>query len=147
MSPTTAPIGTTSAAGASEGDLLTELFLLGISLHHLTKKSEKLFGLSLVQRALLHQLRELPGSSAQDLARAVGVHPSTLTQTLKRLQRKGYVHLSEDPRDSRRRLISLTRSGRDALAEVERRLADWLRRLRPLAPQVRRLRDFCRERL
>lgn len=76
---------------------------------------ERQSGLSLVQWCLLKQLIDMPAAPAHSLARAVGVHPSTLTQTLKRLERRKYMFITEDPKDSRKKLISMTRIGMDAL--------------------------------
>jgi len=106
-------------------DPLFSLFKMGVSIHNLNKKTEKKLGLSLVQWCLLKRLIDLPAASASSLADAVGVHPSTLTQTLRRLGRKGFIYVAEDPKDSRKKAISITRSGRDILQTSTRDMISW----------------------
>lgn len=91
------------------------LFQTGVAIQHLNKRSEKYLGLSLVQWCLLKILIDMPAASAQTLANAVGLHPSTLTQTLKRLEKKKLIFVTEDSFDSRKKLISLTRLGNNVL--------------------------------
>ena len=96
-------------------DEIDSLFHLSLSLHHLNRDIERKFKLSLVQLFVLLRLRHMPATCSKVLAAAVGIHPSTLTQTLRRLERKEYIFVAADPRDSRRKLISLTRSGCQAI--------------------------------
>ena len=105
------------------------LFHIGISIHQLNKRSEKQLGLSLVQWCLLKTLIDMPATSAQSLSAAVGVHPSTLTQTLKRLERKEYIFITEDPTDSRKKLISITRSGKNILESASKKMKARLKEL------------------
>ncbi len=99
----------------SPNSTLLSLVELANWLHHFNKRAEKLWGLSLTQWALLSHLIDNPGCSPQNLASLVGVHPSTLTQTMKRLHKKGLLFVAEDPKDSRKKIISITRAGRDKL--------------------------------
>lgn len=94
---------------------LNSVFHISLLLHNLNKEAERRAGLSIVQWSILRHLIDMPGTSAQELSDAVKLHPSTLTQTLKRLIRKEFILVSEDPRDSRKKLISLTRKGKDTL--------------------------------
>lgn len=91
------------------------LFNVGISIHQLNKKAEKQIGLSIVQWCLLKHLIDQPAISANQLSKIAGVHPSTLTQTLKRLEKKQMIFIAQDPRDSRRKIISITRAGKNLL--------------------------------
>ena len=102
--------------------LLFQLFHVGISIHHLNKRTEKQVGVSLVQWCLLKHLVDMPATSAHLLSTTVGVHPSTLTQTLKRLEKKKFIFVVEDPRDSRKKLISIAREGKDVLESATRRV-------------------------
>lgn len=97
--------------------LLSEV---GVSVFQLNKKTERALGMSLVQWCLLRQLVDLSGISALALSKKIGVHPSTLTQALKRLEKKGWISVCDDPLDSRRRLIALTRNGFDQMNQVSR---------------------------
>ncbi|MBL7543360.1 MAG: MarR family transcriptional regulator [Bdellovibrionaceae bacterium] len=107
-----------------ESELLS-LFRIGISIHNFNKITERELGLSLVQWCLLTKLIDMPAASAFALAKGVGVHPSTLTQSLKRLEKKGFVHVADDPRDCRRKMISLTRTGQEALQTAEEKMSTW----------------------
>ena len=121
---------------------LFSLFHIGISIHTLNRQSEKDSGLSLVQWCLLKCLIDMPAASAHSLSTAVGVHPSTLTQTLKRLERKKYIFITEDPKDSRKKLISITRVGKEAMENTSVRMGDWSQNLSLLGQDLHRVRSF-----
>jgi DNA-binding MarR family transcriptional regulator len=78
----------------------------------------------------------MPMCSAHALSSAVGVHPSTLTQTLKRLERKKRVYVTEDPKDSRRKLITITREGKRALDHAQPEMQSWESRLGRLKSEL-----------
>ncbi|MBL7668972.1 MAG: MarR family transcriptional regulator [Bdellovibrionaceae bacterium] len=101
------------------------LFHIGVAIHHFNKYSERYLGLSLVQWCLLKQLINMPAVSAHTLALAVGIHPSSLTQTLKRLERKKYVVIMNDPQDTRKKIISISRLGKDVLEITSKKLEVW----------------------
>lgn len=105
-----------------ECDEIDSLFHLTLVLHHLNKDVEQKFKLSLVQLFVLLRLRHLPATCAHVLASAVGVHPSTLSQTLRRLARKEFVFVTEDPKDYRRKIIVLTKRGKETIDLVYRDL-------------------------
>jgi len=98
---------------------LKSVFHLSLLLHNLNKEAERRTGLSIVKWSILKHLIEMPAVSAQELSEVVRLHPSTLTQTLKRLVRKDLVFVSEDPKDSRKKIISITRQGKDALEQSD----------------------------
>ncbi|MBS1958170.1 MAG: MarR family transcriptional regulator [Bdellovibrionales bacterium] len=88
---------------------------MSLAFHNLNKGAESHLGLSLVQYYLLMMLRDMPGCSPQKLAVAVGMHPSSLTQSLKRLKKKRALYVAEDPKDSRKKILSLSREGLELL--------------------------------
>ncbi len=90
---------------------IARLVRMSLMFHHLNKSSEMSLGLSLVQYHLLVTLKDLPGCSPQKLAAAIGVHPSSLTQSLKRLHKKRVLFVGPDPKDSRKKILSITREG------------------------------------
>ncbi len=120
------------------------LFQIGSSLQLLNKRSERDFGLSLVQWYLLRRLVDMPACSPLALASAVGVQPSTLTQSMKRLGRKGLLILVHDPRDSRKKLVSITRQGKKALDEASGKILLWSTNIEPLTPEIHRVRECLR---
>jgi DNA-binding MarR family transcriptional regulator len=69
-------------------------------------------GLSLAQFALLNHLVRHGGEwSPVQLARAFQVTKQTMTSTLARLERQGYVRVRPDPADGRAKLVALTAEG------------------------------------
>ena len=123
---------------------LFSLFHIGLSIQNLNKKSEKKLGLSLVQWCLLKHLIDMPAVPAHFLAKTVGVHPSTLTQTLKRLERRKYIYIAEDPKDSRKKLISLTRLGNNALENANAPMINWSINFSDLKAELQHLRSFLK---
>lgn len=98
------------------------IFKVGVKIQHLGLKLEQEVDLSLTQWSILKRLLNQPASSAQALAEGVGIQPATLTQALKRLEKKGFIYLGKDSADSRRKVLAVARPGKDALE-----LADqWL---------------------
>lgn len=126
---------------------LFSLFHIGHSIQLLNKRSEKNLGLSLVQWGLLKCLIDMPASSAHLLAKAVGVQPSSLTQTLKRLQRKHLIFITEDPKDSRKKLISITRLGKEVLDNTALSIKRWSKELSALEKDLYRVRSYLQDRL
>lgn len=92
---------------------------LSLAFHSLNKLVESFLGLSLVQYYLLSFLRDRPGISPNALASSIGMHASSLTPSLKRLSSRHYLVTSEDPRDSRKKMITLTSTGKQALDRFE----------------------------
>ncbi len=108
---------------------LKSVFHVSLLLHNLNKEAERLTGLSIVQWSILKHVLEMPGTSAQELSDALKLHPSTLSQSLKRLIRKELLLVLEDPRDSRKKVISLTRNGKGALDQAEKQMGKIASRL------------------
>jgi DNA-binding MarR family transcriptional regulator len=98
---------------------LRKLVRMGLAIHNLNKAAEQGLGLSLVQYHVLSALLDLPGCSPLDLAGASGVHPSTLTQTLKILERKRLIIVDKHPKDSRRKILLATREGQEQRGSFE----------------------------
>jgi MarR family transcriptional regulator, organic hydroperoxide resistance regulator len=67
-------------------------------------------GLTHAGLIVLHLLGEGPFSQ-RDLARRARVETQTMSRTLDRLEREGYVIRARDPRDARRHLITRTDAG------------------------------------
>jgi DNA-binding MarR family transcriptional regulator len=67
--------------------------------------------LSAHQGSILDHLDDLEPTTLMDLARHMGVTPSTMSLSVDRLERKGYVTRARDPRDRRRVNLRLTPAG------------------------------------
>lgn len=87
------------------------------------------------QASILDHLDSVEPTSLMDLARHMGVTPSTMSLTLDRLARRGYVERRRDPEDKRRSALRLTEAGerlRRAQSVLEpARVAGMLHTLKP----------------
>ena len=74
--------------------------------------------------------RLLEGSStASELARAEGMRPQSMSETIAELTAAGLVSGAPDPADGRRTLISLTKAGWEAVRVSRTERQDWLAHL------------------
>ncbi len=85
-------------------------------------------GLSLQQLRLLYVLRDASPLTASELARRLGVTPSTLTGLLDRLEREGYVGRTRDTADRRQVFPALTDPGRQVIAGLGQAAQDYFQR-------------------
>lgn len=109
---------------------------VGLLIHNINKDAERRTGLTLAQWSILKHLIERPAISAQKLSAAVRLHPSTLSLSLRRLVRRGFVWISADPRDSRRRTISLTREGKQQLDLADDEMNRFATELRQISAEL-----------
>jgi DNA-binding MarR family transcriptional regulator len=73
------------------------------------------YGLTITQFGILANLKSLEGASIGQLAERMVMDPTSLTRSLKPLERQGFLRLEPDPNDRRARRLMLTAEGRDAL--------------------------------
>jgi DNA-binding MarR family transcriptional regulator len=76
------------------------------------------FGLTVTQFSILSSLRRADGISIGVLADYLLMDATTLTRTLKPLERKDLVIASRDPKDGRTRRLHLTEKGRVLFSEA-----------------------------
>lgn len=74
-------------------------------------------GLTGREAGILAHLGEPEGLGAGELARHLGVAPSSLSAILKRLEGQGLITLAAPGPDARRRNVSLTDAGRSAIVD------------------------------
>lgn len=79
--------------------------------HAWTERLDEI-GLTHAGLVVLHLLQETPRSQT-DLARLARVENQTISRTLERLQREGFVERVSDPSDRRRHIVSVTPAGTD----------------------------------
>jgi len=123
------------------------LFQVGLLIHHLNKKSDQKFGLTLIQWMILKHLIHKPASSAHMLAKVIGIHPSSITPSLKRLVRKQLVFVDRNPRDSRKKMISITRNGKKLLDQLDPRLSKDFEEVGRFSNELETLRLYLETRL
>lgn len=86
---------------------------------------------------LLFEIGSEPGT-VQSLRARLGLDSGYLSRLLRRLEAEDLVAVTPDPDDRRRRLVTLTRRGRDRWEELEKRAEERARALiDPLTPRQR----------
>jgi DNA-binding MarR family transcriptional regulator len=78
------------------------------------------------QLLLLRRLESDGAATTADLARAEAITPQAAGGIVAMLETKGFVDKSADARDGRRRVVSLTKAGRKALAARHAARRSWL---------------------
>jgi len=76
-----------------------------------SKRMARDFGVTGPQRLVIRILGQSPDMTASDLAGTLGMHPSTLTGILSRLENQGLLDRRIDDRDRRRVRFRLTTKG------------------------------------
>jgi DNA-binding MarR family transcriptional regulator len=94
-------------------DFMRLLWAVDHGLSRVSRRMERTVGVTGPQRMVVRLVGHHPGISAGDLARTLHVHPSTLTEVLRRLTERGILERAQDPTDARRALFRLTRRGRE----------------------------------
>lgn len=82
--------------------------------------------LSYTQYVVMMYFWEMKSASATELSRALMLDPSTLTPIIRKLENKGYLMRTRDPRDERSLIIALTEKGealRDRALGIPARMA------------------------
>lgn len=107
-------------------------------------------GIEVSQFAVLNHFSRLGGEkSPAQLARAFQLTKGAMTNTLSRLEKAGYVRIRADERDGRRKLVSLTNTGKavrdeaiEAVAPIFAEITEAIGReaLRKALPALRALR-------
>jgi DNA-binding MarR family transcriptional regulator len=72
-------------------------------------------GLKVTQFSVLARLRHLGPRTINELAADMAMDRTTMGRNIRPLERDGLVQVATDPRDGRRRALSITESGRDRL--------------------------------
>lgn len=126
---------------------ISRLMDLSLTLQNINKSLELKCGLSVVQWSLLKTLLNMPAVSPLVLARALGVTPGTLSQTLMRLDRKKYLFMCDDPTDARKKMISITRLGKKALASVDEEFERIFSEINLIDDGVTKIDDFLKNKV
>jgi DNA-binding MarR family transcriptional regulator len=101
----------TPAEAPTLGEVLDFMRLLWDVDHELQSASKRMrvsVGVTGPQRLVVRVVARYPGVSAGDLARALHLHPSTLTGVLRRLCSARLLERRPDPADARRALFHIT---------------------------------------
>jgi DNA-binding MarR family transcriptional regulator len=90
---------------------MQQLWGLTHELQVASKRMARTLGVTGPQRLVVRLVGQSPGINARELALTLGIHPSTLTGVLARLERQRLVTRSIDPSDRRRARFRLTAAG------------------------------------
>jgi DNA-binding MarR family transcriptional regulator len=91
---------------------MQRLWTLTHALEVRSKKMAKTLGVTGPQRLVIRLLGQTPGLGARDIAQTLGLHPSTLTGVLARLEKQGMLRREVDGSDRRRAKFELTAAGK-----------------------------------
>ena len=91
-----------------------------------TRAAERAVGLSSAQLFVLRQLRTTSDQSLADLARRTRTTPSSVSEVVARLVRRGLVARSSSERDRRRAVLTLTGAGEALVAQAPETTQDRL---------------------
>ena len=107
----------TTAAATGSMNLLTRL-----SRDVYRRATEDVIGIRLKQFIALDYLRELGGTTQQQLGETLHLDKNNCVILLNDLEEDGYVERRRDPRDRRRHLVEMTPVGEKALGRAEAKL-------------------------
>lgn len=94
-------------------EFMRALWALDHAFQSASKRMEARLGVTAPQRLVVRIVGRFPRIAAGEVAEILHVHPSTLTGVLKRLEARGVILRTADPRDGRRALLSLTARGKE----------------------------------
>lgn len=87
------------------------LWELSHALQVASKRMARTLGVTGPQRLVIRILGQSPNITARELATTLGIHPSTLTGVLARLEKSGFIARKVDAADRRRARFELTAAG------------------------------------
>jgi DNA-binding MarR family transcriptional regulator len=91
---------------------MRRLWALSHALEVRSKRMARTLGVTGPQRLVIRVVGRAPGITAREIASTLGIHPSTLTGVLTRLERQHLITRKIDPEDRRRMRFELTRGGK-----------------------------------
>ncbi len=105
---------------------------------------EKL-GITGGQYYFLNALIREDGIIQEELASNVHMNESTITRALKKLEDAGMVHREVDENNRRKKIITVTEKGRDAVDKIRKLDEEWDDKIRSLSPSEKtKLRETLR---
>jgi len=96
---------------------MQRLWHLAHALQVRSRRMIRRLGVTAPQRFVLRIIAQTPGIGPREIALTLGLHPSTLTGVLARLERDRLIDRRADPDDGRRARIWLTRAGQKIARE------------------------------
>ena len=129
-------------SGSTSADALDAMRALRRALSRAAASVFSGTGVGPKQAQILREIRAARHISQVDLARATSTDPAGMMRALDALERRGWVQRSSCEDDRRRKLVSLTADGREAVTALDP-AHDSLRRLANGALTSAERRQFC----
>jgi DNA-binding MarR family transcriptional regulator len=107
-----------------------------LKLNRELRRETAAFGVTGYQAALLNIIRKSPGIGVRELAARERIAPASMSVSVARLEKAGFLRRTDDPLDRRRQALWVTQQGDRILRAVRTRRTAWLAaRLNRLAPE------------
>lgn len=107
-----------------------------LKLNRELRRETAAFGVTGYQAALLNMIRKSPGVGVGELAARERIAPASMSVSVARLAKAGFVRRTDDPLDRRRQALWVTEEGDRILRTVRTRRTAWLAsRLNRLPPE------------
>jgi DNA-binding MarR family transcriptional regulator len=121
---------------ASSTEVARHLRPVLLKLNRELRRETAAFGVTGYQAALLNIIRKSPGIGVRELAARERIAPASMSVSVARLDRAGFVRRTDDPLDRRRQALWVTEQGDRILRAVRTRRTAWLAaRLNRLPPE------------
>jgi DNA-binding MarR family transcriptional regulator len=115
-----------SVAPRSAAEVARELRPVLLKLNRELRRETAAFGVTGGQAALLNMIRKSPGIGVRELAARERIAPASMSVSVARLEKAGYVERTADPLDRRRQALWVTDAGERILRAVRTRRTVWL---------------------
>jgi DNA-binding MarR family transcriptional regulator len=121
---------------ASSTEVARHLRPVLLKLNRELRRETAAFGVTGYQAALLNIIRKSPGIGVRELAARERIAPASMSVSVARLEKAGFVRRTDDPLDRRRQALWVTEQGDRILRAVRTRRTAWLAaRLNRLPPE------------
>lgn len=112
-------------------DKVPELGLMGIVMHRVINRAKGMyqeFDLNASQAGILFSLHQSSAMSQKELAESLNMTPPSITSTIQKMEKGGYIRRKADEKDQRVLRLSLTEKGESCIQSVKQ-VAEQMRRL------------------
>ena len=112
-------------------DKVPELGLMGIVMHRVINRAKGMyqeFDLNASQAGILFSLHQSSAMSQKELAESLNMTPPSITSTIQKMEKGGYIRRKADEKDQRVLRLSLTEKGESCIQSVKQ-VAEQMRKL------------------
>lgn len=112
-------------------DKVPELGLMGVVMHRVINRAKGMyqeFDLNASQAGILFSLHQSSAMSQKELAESLNMTPPSITSTIQKMEKGGYIRRKADEKDQRVLRLSLTEKGESCIQSVKQ-VAEQMRKL------------------